>query len=90
MRLPQQAKALVRVEDERGKLLTLPSGKVYPACSRIKVETGRYRASIATEGYVTRFRGWSGLALEGTAEKPTGYTGLKRGDLAAVPMNDGE
>jgi hypothetical protein len=37
-----------------------------------------------------RFRGWSGLALEGTPEKPTGYKGLKRGDLTAVPMNDGD
>jgi hypothetical protein len=37
-----------------------------------------------------RFRGWSGLALEGTAEKPTGYNGLKRGNLTAVPMNAGE
>jgi hypothetical protein len=37
-----------------------------------------------------RFRGWSGLALEGTAEKPTGYKGLKRGDLTAVPRNGGE
>jgi hypothetical protein len=35
-----------------------------------------------------RFRGWSGLALEGTAEQPTGYKGLKRGDLTAVPIND--
>jgi hypothetical protein len=53
MRPPQQAKASIRVEDERGEALTLPSGSAYPAGSRIKVETGRYRASIATEGYVT-------------------------------------
>ena len=37
-----------------------------------------------------RFRGWSGLALEGTAEEPTGYQGLKRGELTAVLMDDGE
>jgi hypothetical protein len=37
-----------------------------------------------------RFCGRSGLALERTAEKPTGYKGLNRGDLTAVPMNDGE
>jgi hypothetical protein len=37
-----------------------------------------------------RFRGWSGLALEGTLEKPTGYEGLKRGDLTAVPMDGGD
>ena len=48
MRQPRQAKALIRVEDERGKALALPSGSAYPAGSRIKVETGHYRASIAT------------------------------------------
>jgi hypothetical protein len=53
VRPPQQAKASIRVENERGEPLTLPSGRAYPAGSRIKVETGRYRASIATEGYVT-------------------------------------
>ena len=39
MRQPRQAKALIRVEDERGEALTLPSGSAYPAGSRIKVET---------------------------------------------------
>jgi hypothetical protein len=37
-----------------------------------------------------RFRGWIGLPLEGTEEKPNGYNGLARGDLTAVPTNDGE
>ena len=53
MRQPRQAKPLIHVEDERGEALALPSGSAYPAGSRIKVETGRYRASIATAGYVT-------------------------------------
>ena len=53
MRQPRQAKALIRVEDERGAALTLSSGRAYPAGSRIAVETGHYRASIATAGYVT-------------------------------------
>ena len=53
MRQPRQAKALIRVEDERGEALKLPSGSAYPAGSRIKVETRHYRASIATAGYVT-------------------------------------
>ena len=53
MRQPRQAKALFRVENERGEALALPSGSAYPAGSRIKVETGHYRASIATAGYVT-------------------------------------
>src|SRR5262249_13836932 len=53
MRQPRRAKALVRVEDERGEALTPPSGGAYPAGSRINGETGHYRASIATAGYVT-------------------------------------
>ena len=53
MRKPRQAKSLIRVEDERGEALTLPSGGACPARSRITVDTGRYRASIATAGYVT-------------------------------------
>ena len=53
MRQPRPAKALIRVEDERGEALTLPSGGAYPAGSRIKVETGHYSASVATAGYVT-------------------------------------
>src|SRR6185437_9671869 len=53
MRQPRRAKALIRVEDERGEPLTRPSGSAYPAGSRIRVEAGPYRASIATAGYVT-------------------------------------
>src|SRR6516225_2025395 len=53
MRQPRRAKALIRVEDERGAALTLPSGSAYPVGSRIRVETGHYRASIATAGYVS-------------------------------------
>jgi hypothetical protein len=53
MRQPRRAKASIRVEDERGRALTLPSGGAYPAGSRIHVETAHYRASIATAGYVT-------------------------------------
>jgi hypothetical protein len=44
---------LIRVEDERGQALTLLSGSAYPAGSQINVETGHYRASITTAGYVT-------------------------------------
>jgi hypothetical protein len=53
MRQPWQAKALIRVEDERGKASALPSGSAYPAGIRIKDGTGHYSASIATAGYVT-------------------------------------
>src|SRR6516162_5675349 len=59
MRQPRQAKALIRVEDERGAALSLRSGSAYPAGSRIQVETGHYRASIATAGYVTGIAGGS-------------------------------
>ena len=50
MRQARQAKELIRVSDERGEALTLPSGSAYPAGCRISVETGPYRASIATAG----------------------------------------
>src|SRR5215469_2611498 len=66
MRQPRQAKALIRVEDERGEALTLPSGSAYPDGSRIKIETGHYRASIATEGYV------SGVAAGSFVDTKTG------------------
>jgi hypothetical protein len=64
MRAPEQAKALIRVEDERGDALTLPSGSAYPAGSRIKVDTGQYRAAIATAGYVTGVAAGSRIRLE--------------------------
>src|SRR5262245_46314757 len=70
MRQPRQAKALIRVEDERGQALTLPSGTTYPAGSRIKVETGHYRASIATAGYV------SGVAAGSFVDTKTGARDL--------------
>ena len=66
MRQPRQAKALIRVEDERGEPLALPSGSAYPAGSRIKVETGHYRASIATAGCV------SGVAAGSFVDTKTG------------------
>ena len=44
------------VDPRRGRArrgVEAPSGSAYPAGSRIKVETGHYRASVATAGYVT-------------------------------------
>jgi hypothetical protein len=66
MRAPPQAKALIRVEDERGEALMLPSGSAYPAGSRIKIETDHYRAAIATAGYV------SGVAAGSFVDTKTG------------------
>jgi hypothetical protein len=73
MRQPRQAKALIRVEDERGKALTVRSGSAYPADSRIAVETGHYRASIATAGYVT------GVAAGSFVDTKTGARDLRFG-----------
>src|SRR5215467_13398749 len=70
MRQSRHAKASIRVEDERGKALMLPSGSAYPAGSRIRVETGRYRASIATAGYV------SGVAAGSFVDTKTGARDL--------------
>src|SRR4051794_31289845 len=70
MRLPPSARASIRVEDERGAPLTLPSGRAYPPGSRIKVEAGRYRASIATEGYVSGVAAGSFVDTETGARDP--------------------
>jgi hypothetical protein len=66
MRAPEKAKSLIRVEDERGDALTLPSGSTYPAGCRIMVDTGQCRAAIATAGYV------SGVAAGSFVDAKTG------------------
>jgi hypothetical protein len=70
MRQPRQAKVLVRVQDDRGKALTLPSGSAYPTGNRIHFETVHYRASIVTAGYV------SGVAAGSFVDTKTGPTTL--------------
>jgi hypothetical protein len=37
-----------------------------------------------------RHRGWSGLALDGPAERPTGFRGLRREDLTPVPDEENQ
>src|SRR5262249_43672648 len=70
MRPTQRPVGQVRVEDDRGQPLTLPSGRTYPAGSRIAIETSQYRASVATEGYV------SGVAPGSFLDKKTGARDL--------------
>lgn len=70
MRQPQRAQASIRVEDERGRAVTLPSGSLYPAGSRIQIETAHYRASVATAGYV------SGVAAGSFVDARTGARDL--------------
>lgn len=60
----------VRITNERGERLSLPSGRVYPPGGRIRVETDRYTASVATEGYV------SGIAAGSFVDKKTGARDL--------------
>ena len=56
----------VRVTNERGDPLKLPSGRAFPPGGRIRVETDKYSAAVATEGYV------SGVAAGTFVDKKTG------------------
>jgi hypothetical protein len=56
----------VRVTDDRGEPLRTPSGRFYPATRRIHIETDRYHAAVATEGYV------SGVSAGSFVDKKTG------------------
>jgi hypothetical protein len=66
----RESKPFVRVTNERGEPLKLPSGRTYPPGGRIAIETDRYRAAIATEGYV------SGVAAGTFVDKATGARDL--------------
>jgi hypothetical protein len=87
LRPPQQAKVSIRVEDERGQPLTLPPGGACPAGSRITIETGRYRAAIATVGYVTGVAAGSFVDAE-TGARDLGF-GLGIVDFLLEPADPG-
>jgi len=78
----------VKVTNERGEALELPSGRVYPPGGRIRIETDRYRAAVATEGYV------SGVAAGSFLDKQTGARDLGFGlsivDFLLEPAPKGE
>ena len=63
----------VRVTNDRGEPLSLPSGREYPPGGRIVVETDQYRVAIPTEGYV------SGTAAGSFVDKKTGAHDLGYG-----------
>jgi hypothetical protein len=67
--------------EELGGQPTVP-GDTFGACYLI----GWFDDLDSMRRTYDQFRGWSGLALEGMAERPTGYKGLKRGELTAVRM----
>jgi hypothetical protein len=78
----------VHVTNDRGEVLKLPSGRVYPPGGRIAIETDQYRAAIATEGYV------SGIAAGSFVDKKTGAHelgfGLSIVDFLLEPAPAGE
>ncbi|MEJ7639342.1 MAG: hypothetical protein WKF75_15535 [Singulisphaera sp.] len=78
----------VKVTNERGEALELPSGRVDPPGGRIRIETDRYRAAVATEGYV------SGVAAGSFLDKQTGARDLGFGlsivDFLLEPAPKGE
>jgi len=63
----------VRVTNERGEPLKLPSGRAYPPGGRIRIETDAFSAAVATEGYV------SGVAAGTFIDKKTGAHDLGYG-----------
>ncbi|RUL87198.1 hypothetical protein [Tautonia sociabilis] len=50
---------LIRLADPNGRTLPIESGATYPPGTRVEVETDRYRARVATEGYVSGIVGGS-------------------------------
>jgi hypothetical protein len=55
-------------------------GDVFGACYAV----GWFDDIAAMTRVQDRYKGWSGLVLDGRPEKPVGYRGLKQGELAAV------
>lgn len=66
MRAADPAAPFVRVSSGRGQPLDPPAGRVEPPGGRIRIETDRYRAEVATEGYV------SGVAAGSFVDRQTG------------------
>jgi hypothetical protein len=68
--------------------MVLPSGRTYPPGSRIRIETPHFRASVATEGYV------SGVAAGSFVDAKTGARdvgfGLDIVDFLLEPVPAGE
>lgn len=69
---------------ELGGLPTKP-GDTFGACYLI----GWFDDVEAMHIAYDRFKGWSGLALEGPPDAPTGYRGLKRDELTPAVMGEG-
>jgi hypothetical protein len=67
------AAPFVRVTSARGDALALPSGRSFPPGGRIRIETDRYSAAVATEGYV------SGIVAGSFVDKATGAHDLGYG-----------
>src|SRR5437773_1559791 len=78
----------VRVTDDRGGPLDVRSGPVDPPSGRLLIESDRYRAEIATRGYV------SGVAGGSFLDKKTGARDLGHGlsvvDFLLEPAPDGQ
>lgn len=70
MRAPPAAKPYVKVTNEQGEPLRQPPGRFFPPGGRVVIETDRYRAAVATEGYV------SGVASGSFLDKATGARDL--------------
>jgi hypothetical protein len=70
MRLPPAKSPFVKVTDGRGAPLSPPPGPFNPPGGRLVIETDRYTAAVATEGYV------SGVAAGTFVDRATGTRDL--------------
>jgi hypothetical protein len=70
MRYEPAQKPFLKVTNDRGEPLRLPSGRSYPPGGRIVIETDKLKAAVATEGYV------SGVAAGSFLDKATGARDL--------------
>ncbi|QDV36998.1 hypothetical protein [Tautonia plasticadhaerens] len=80
--------SLLRIAGPSGRALPLESGRTYPPGTRVEVMTGRLRARVATDGYVSGIAGGSSLD-RWTGARDLGF-GLDVVDFLLEPALEGE
>lgn len=70
MRHSNRIDGLIQLRDRGGMPLAVESGRTYPAGTTLQIETSKYRARVATEGYV------SGVAAGSFEDRATGARDL--------------
>lgn len=78
---------LIRVADPSGEGLPLISGTTYPPETQVQIETSRFRAKVATQGYVSGIVGGS-FEDKATGARDLGF-GLDVVDFLLEPAPEG-